>query len=196
MTSPLLPGRFTSGNLATVKMFGAKDEAELISHGAIDLSPQRQPDGRLSSEKIPEMIEVVARKGFHSFEWMHQRIGGETFLAEVRMTLVKQNGKIRFWHCHGHYRTQTGREGVARQRRTIPRNCGIHRRGFLGGRSDHEPNSVRQPGLRKSLGQPCHRLYAQARAWLAAIHPEDQGRIAQAIEKKRTRGRMMRSTAS
>jgi PAS domain S-box-containing protein len=189
MTSPLLPGRFTSGNLATVKMFGAKDEAELISHGAIDLSPQRQPDGRLSSEKIPEMIEVVARKGFHSFEWMHQRIGGETFLAEVRMTLVKQNGKDQIL---GTVTDITERKRVEKALRDSEERFreiaeSIEEVFWVADPTMSQILYV-SPAYEKVWGQPCHRLYAQARAWLAAIHPEDQGRIAQAIEKKRNTG--------
>jgi two-component system cell cycle sensor histidine kinase/response regulator CckA len=86
--------RFTSGNPATVKMFGAKDEEEFISHGPWELSPERQPDGRVSAEKSREMIETAVRKGTHFFEWTHRRIGGEKFSADVLLTRMEQKGKV------------------------------------------------------------------------------------------------------
>ena len=46
--------KFTCGNPATVRMFGAKDEAEFISLGPWQVSPEVQPDGRPSAEKAKE----------------------------------------------------------------------------------------------------------------------------------------------
>jgi PAS domain S-box-containing protein len=82
--------RFTSGNPAAVKMFGAKNEEEFISHGPWELSPDRQPDGRASAEKAMEMIETAVREGFHFFEWKHRRIGGEEFPADVLLTRMER----------------------------------------------------------------------------------------------------------
>ncbi len=85
---------FTTGNPATVKMFGAKNEEEFVSHGPWDLSPNRQPDGRASAEKAKEMIEAAMREGFRFFEWTHRRIGGQEFPADVLLTRIEQNGKM------------------------------------------------------------------------------------------------------
>ena len=86
--------RFTSGNPATVKMFGAKNEEEFVSHGPWELSPVRQPDGRASEEKARAMIETALREGFHFFEWTHRRIGGEDFPADVLLTRMEQGGRV------------------------------------------------------------------------------------------------------
>ncbi len=86
--------RFTSGNPATVKMFGAKNEEEFLSHGPADLSPDRQPDGRASAEKSKEMIETAIREGSHFFEWTHRRIGGEKFSADVLLTRMEHGEKM------------------------------------------------------------------------------------------------------
>jgi PAS domain S-box-containing protein len=86
--------RFTSGNPAAVKMFGAKNEEEFLSHGPWELSPERQPDGRASAEKSKEMIETALRKGSHFFEWTHRRIGGEEFPADVLLTRMVHGGKV------------------------------------------------------------------------------------------------------
>ena len=86
-------GRFISGNLAAVTIFGLKNEEELISHGPVDLSPERQPDGRLSSERAKELIEKAIRNGSHFFEWTHRRANGEEFFANVLLTRAERDGK-------------------------------------------------------------------------------------------------------
>ena len=85
--------QFTSGNPATVEMFRAKDEKEFASKGPWDLSPERQPDGQLSSHKAKMMIEQAMRDGSHFFEWMHQRLDGEDFPATVLLTRTNIAGQ-------------------------------------------------------------------------------------------------------
>ena len=85
---------FTTGNPATIEMFKAKNEAEFISYGPGNLSPERQPDGRDSAEKAKEMIETAMREGSCFFEWTHKRIDGEEFPATVLLSRVKLTGKI------------------------------------------------------------------------------------------------------
>jgi PAS domain S-box-containing protein len=80
--------RFISGNPATVKMFGAKNEEEFTSHGPWKFSPERQLDGRASAEKAIEMIETAMREGSHFFEWTHRRINGEVFPATVLLSRI------------------------------------------------------------------------------------------------------------
>jgi len=86
--------RFTNGNPAAVKMFGAKSEEELVFHGPSELSPERQPDGRASAEKAREMIEAAVREGSQFFEWTHQRIGGEEFPADVLLNRIEQGRTV------------------------------------------------------------------------------------------------------
>ena len=85
--------KFTSGNLTTWTMFGAKDETELTSFTPWDVSPEKQPDGRLSSEKAKEMIETAMLKGSHFFEWTHQRLCGDEFPATVLLTRMELEGQ-------------------------------------------------------------------------------------------------------
>ncbi len=81
--------RFSDGNRATIDIYGLKNLDELKTLTPSDVSPQYQPDGRLSSEKAKEMIEITMEKGFHSFEWMHKKIRGDEFLANVSFVRVK-----------------------------------------------------------------------------------------------------------
>ena len=81
--------KFNGANPASLKLFGASTEAEFNALGPRDISPERQPDGRLSSEKAQEMIAIAMREGSHSFEWEHQRLDGKQFAAHVHLTLME-----------------------------------------------------------------------------------------------------------
>jgi PAS domain S-box-containing protein len=94
MTSEPPSWKFTSGNPAAVKMFGAKSEEDLILHNPWELSPDRQPDGRASAEKAKEMIEKATREGSHFFEWTHRRLGGEEFPATVLISRMQSAEKV------------------------------------------------------------------------------------------------------
>jgi len=85
---------FTSGNPATTELFRVKDEAEFISFGPWQFSPERQPDGKPSDEKAKEMIEAAMRNGSHFFEWTHCHSDGTPFPAEVLLTRMEQRGQV------------------------------------------------------------------------------------------------------
>ncbi|MBN1863762.1 MAG: PAS domain S-box protein, partial [Victivallales bacterium] len=85
--------RFTSGNPAAMKLFGVRDLDEFLTLGPWDVSPEFQPDGRLSSEKAREMTETARREGSHFFEWTHRRLDGELILSTVLLNSVGVGGE-------------------------------------------------------------------------------------------------------
>jgi PAS domain S-box-containing protein len=85
--------RFSSGNEATLEMFGAQDEQHFVALGPWEFSPERQPDGRGSEEKSKEMIETALRNGSNFFEWTHRKISGELFSATVLLSRMEIDGK-------------------------------------------------------------------------------------------------------
>ncbi len=90
----LVPPRWevTSANAATVAMFAARDEADLMSRTLWSRSPERQPDGRLSKEKAIAMLDVAMQVGFHRFEWTCVRNPAQEFRATVVLVRVEANG--------------------------------------------------------------------------------------------------------
>jgi len=86
--------KFTAANPATLEMFKAKNEKEFLSYEPWGLSPKLQPDGRDSIEKAKEMIETTMREGSHFFNWVHKRINGEEFFADVLLSRVEYCGKV------------------------------------------------------------------------------------------------------
>ncbi|KKU79166.1 MAG: PAS/PAC sensor signal transduction histidine kinase [Parcubacteria group bacterium GW2011_GWA2_47_7] len=81
--------QFTSGNPSALSMFGANNELDFTSAEPWRLSPEKQPDGRLSSDKAKEAIEIAMRDGSNFFEWTHRRLTGEDFFATVLLTKVQ-----------------------------------------------------------------------------------------------------------
>jgi PAS domain S-box-containing protein len=84
---------FTAGNLATVKMFGAKNEKEFTSAAPWQLSPKHQPDGQLSGEKAKKMIMKAMKNGSNFFEWTHKKLDGNVFSATVLLSRMKEKNK-------------------------------------------------------------------------------------------------------
>lgn len=60
-------------NNVAIKLFGLKDSSEYINR-YFELSPEFQPDGRRSIEKMHEKHKECIDKGRSHFEWMHQTL--------------------------------------------------------------------------------------------------------------------------
>jgi PAS domain S-box-containing protein len=93
MTARPATGKFTSGNPAALKLFGAKNEEEFLTIGPSEVSPQYQPNGRPSAAYAREMIATAMREGVQFFEWMHQRLDGTVFPAVVLLNPIELNGE-------------------------------------------------------------------------------------------------------
>ena len=77
-------GHFVSVNPATLEMFGLQNEQDIIKQSPAKLSPEFQPDGTRSSEKVIKMIEKGYKNGIHDFEWVHKRFSGEEFYTHIQ----------------------------------------------------------------------------------------------------------------
>ncbi len=86
--------RFTDANPAMLHMFGAASTAEFAALGPWDVSPERQPDGRLSAEKAREMIATALREGSNEFEWESRRVSGELFTSDVLLARMEADGQF------------------------------------------------------------------------------------------------------
>jgi len=80
--------KFVACNDAVVKMLCYSNKADLLRTHPSELSPETQPDGRLSFEKANEMMTIAFKKGSHRFEWDHKRADGEVFPVEVLLTAI------------------------------------------------------------------------------------------------------------
>ncbi len=77
-------------NQAAVKLFELKDKQEYLDR-FFELSPEYQPDGRLSSESAIEKITQAFEEGYCKFEWMHRKLNDEPIDAEVTLIRTMYN---------------------------------------------------------------------------------------------------------
>jgi len=80
---------FFDCNDSVVKLFEMSGKQELIEE-FYQLSPLYQPDGRLSIEKMQEVIYKAYTEGYLRFEWMHQKLNGEPIPCEITLVRTKQ----------------------------------------------------------------------------------------------------------
>jgi PAS domain S-box-containing protein len=77
-------GLFENVNEAAERLYGLKRE-DLVKVGPAHMSPEVQPDGRLSQEKALEKIGEALQGGRPVFEWTHRNAQGDLIPCEVRL---------------------------------------------------------------------------------------------------------------
>jgi PAS domain S-box-containing protein len=93
MTLSLPSWKFSSANPAALNIFGIDDIEELMAMRPADLSPERQPDGQISSEGFCSMIEAALQNDSHCFEWTFLKPNGEEFASTVLLTRMQLLGE-------------------------------------------------------------------------------------------------------
>jgi PAS domain S-box-containing protein len=86
-------------NKAAEKLFGAKDKTELISKSVIDLSPEKQPNGKNSKDFSAEIKQNANMYEGVTFEWTLMKFNGELMIVENTMTLYDFEG-AKIYQCH------------------------------------------------------------------------------------------------
>jgi len=84
---------FFDCNDATVRLFGCKSKEEFCSKHPSEVSPATQPCGRDSMTLANERMATAVKQGSNSFEWVHQKIDGSDFPADVLLNAMELDGK-------------------------------------------------------------------------------------------------------
>jgi signal transduction histidine kinase/CheY-like chemotaxis protein len=75
-----------------VRLFGLGTQKEYMKR-YLDLSPQYQPNGRLSRELLLENIAKAFSEDMFKFEWLHQNLKGDPIPTEITLVRVRyKNG--------------------------------------------------------------------------------------------------------
>jgi PAS domain S-box-containing protein len=88
-------------NDAALRLLQIDAKDALLGRTAADISPRRQPDGRLSLVVVAQMGQIARDRGYHRFEWVHQRHDGVEFPLEITLTPVRLDGReviLSVWH--------------------------------------------------------------------------------------------------
>ncbi len=79
--------RITDCNHMAEKMLNGTKE-QILGLTPDQLSPEFQPDGRSSNERVQENIKIILKNGFYRFDWTHKKITGELFPCDVNISLI------------------------------------------------------------------------------------------------------------
>ncbi len=85
--------QFTLCNQAAVEILGYPSKEELSDTHPSKLSPEFQPDGETSFAKAERMMQLADERGLHRFEWIHTRLDGSNFPAEVTLSRMTMQGR-------------------------------------------------------------------------------------------------------
>ncbi|MBN1532809.1 MAG: PAS domain S-box protein [Spirochaetes bacterium] len=80
-------------NRRTLELFGCGWD-DIIGHTPYDFSPDVQADGQVSEEKGAGIIAAVFAGEPRQFEWVHRRLDGTLFDAEVNLTVTELKSGI------------------------------------------------------------------------------------------------------
>ncbi|OFX85958.1 MAG: hypothetical protein A2W99_16895 [Bacteroidetes bacterium GWF2_33_16] len=79
---------FIDCNQKTLEMFGCQRD-QIIGQQPYVFSPKFQPDGRASKELVLEKINQAIHGHLNTFEWVHNKLDGTQFNAEVSLNAFK-----------------------------------------------------------------------------------------------------------
>ncbi|MCP5124064.1 MAG: PAS domain S-box protein [Gammaproteobacteria bacterium] len=84
---------FAECNQAAVEMLGFPDKVAFENVHPAEISPEFQPDGESSFSKAERMMKLAQEKGLHRFNWIHRRMDGSEFYAEVTLSVLTLQGR-------------------------------------------------------------------------------------------------------
>ncbi len=84
---------FVDCNRRTLELFDCERE-QIIGHTPYHFSPQQQPDGNDSIEKSLSLIHASMGGIPQHFEWVHKRLNGSTFDAEISLNTIELHSGI------------------------------------------------------------------------------------------------------
>ena len=85
--------RYIDCNEAAIKIFGYKSKEEVLGKTPIDVSTQKQYNGKLSLSAAKDKINSALINGSVLFEWQHQRPNKDVWDAEVHLMSIVHKGK-------------------------------------------------------------------------------------------------------
>ncbi len=92
-------------NDATLRMLDVPTRDAILGQSLATMSPERQPDGRLSTVVASQMRHRALDLGYQRFEWVHRTFTGRDFPVDVTLTPVRLNGRevlLAVWHDIAH----------------------------------------------------------------------------------------------
>ena len=86
-------GQFIDSNSKAEALYGLSRD-DLRKTGPVELSPEYQPDGRLSSEAAREEVMQAVQGEVRVFEWMHLNAQGQEIPCEMRLVRMPSGDRV------------------------------------------------------------------------------------------------------
>ena len=84
---------FFDCNEKTLEIYGFRSKEEFVKYHPGEVSPAFQPDGEASIEKANRMIDLAQENGSHAFTWIHKKVDGTLFPAEILLSRFELGGR-------------------------------------------------------------------------------------------------------
>jgi PAS domain S-box-containing protein len=84
--------RLVDCNPQAIRTFGCESREQLLAYAPVELSPESQPDGTDSWATFGARMVAGIRGEPQHFEWLHRRVDGTPFLAEVNLNRIVLRG--------------------------------------------------------------------------------------------------------
>ena len=84
---------FIDCNEAALRLLCYAQKGQLIGLRPFDISPERQPDGLLSSRKARQHIDLAFNKGSSRLQWVHRDAYDREFWVDVSLTAIPDRGR-------------------------------------------------------------------------------------------------------
>lgn len=85
--------KFIDCNKAAVELLNYDSKEGIIGKSPWDISPEKQPDGKVSKDKAFEMFNIGLNNKNVKFEWWHQKNDGTLLPVEIMMTSILLKGR-------------------------------------------------------------------------------------------------------
>ena len=93
-TAVIRDGHFAEANPAALAMLGYEARESFVGLSPLAISPELQPDGIPSVEKIERLLQAVMEQGSIKFDWEHLRADGTPILVEVLLTAIHEGERV------------------------------------------------------------------------------------------------------
>lgn len=84
---------FVECNPRALELYGCESADQILGKSPIDFSPRFQEDGQPSTEKVEMLLNEAMAGTAPRFAWVHQRLDGELFYAEVALNKLVLGGR-------------------------------------------------------------------------------------------------------
>ncbi len=177
-------GRFVDFNAQALALFGLDDRA-LRTFGPIDLSPERQPDGRLSADAGAEYIRRTLAGEEPRFEWTHRAADGREIPCEVRLARLPGREGYTVRGSITDITERKAAEALLRERDALLQKLTVQVPGMLFQYLQRPDGTASFPyaseGARAVYEVSPEQLRQSAAPAWDRIHPDDRPRVAEAV---------------